>query len=249
MAAELIRRGLPVEYASRAAAELADHHQELVEELRATGLSDSQASKAASRRLGEPHMLVKKTVYEYQRRYWCGRWPLITFLLGPVSMLLSVWLATALTLAAIGWFVGLFVEETRIEAFESVAQYAIAYSLKIWLTFVSPVLVIAAMCWLAARAALSRAWMGVASVMMASFIGFVSCKFEFKSATNPTGRFTIGYDFWFLAENFNAHLIDFFSRDMWQISQLVLPLAATLLCGLYFRARASAEAQELMMAR
>jgi hypothetical protein len=162
---------------------------------------------------------------------------------------LSVWLATALTLAGIGWLVGLFAEETSIEAFEAVAQYAIAYTLKIWLTFMSPVLVIAALCWLAVRAALSRAWMGVASVMMASFIGFVSCKFEFKSATNPTGRFTIGYDFWFLAENFNAHLIDFFSRGMWQLSQLLVPLVATLLCGLYFRARASAEAQESATAR
>ena len=31
---------------------------------------------------------MKKTVREYQRRYWCGRWPLITFLLGPIPLLL-----------------------------------------------------------------------------------------------------------------------------------------------------------------
>jgi hypothetical protein len=40
------------------------------------------------------------------------------------------------------------------------------------------------------------------------------------------------HDPWFLAENLNSHLISYFSGDMWQFSQLVAPLMATVLCGL-----------------
>ena len=74
MVSELIRRGLPAAYAERAVAELVDHRQDLLEELKATGISESQADTETVERLGSPRMLVKKTVREYQRRYWCGRW-------------------------------------------------------------------------------------------------------------------------------------------------------------------------------
>lgn len=84
LAAELVRRGLPVDYAQRAAAEIADHHRDLVGELRANGLEETAVAAEASRRIGDPRTLVKKTVREYQRRHWCGRWPLLTFIFGPV---------------------------------------------------------------------------------------------------------------------------------------------------------------------
>ena len=48
------------------------------------GLDEVAASTEAVRRLGDSRTLVKKTVREYQRRFWCGRWPLLTFLLGPI---------------------------------------------------------------------------------------------------------------------------------------------------------------------
>ena len=241
--ADLIRCGLPADYANRAVAELADHHSDLVDELQAAGWTESHAVLEASRRLGEPRALAKKTVREYQRRYWCGRWPLLTFLLGPIPGLLMVWLITGLTLAGIGWILGLVIDESTATAIEPVGQYVVGYSLKIWLTLASPVLVMAVFCWLAARAAMSRAWTCVACGMMAIFIGFVPCTIEFKTATNPTGRFMIGYNPWFLPENFNSHLLNFFSRDVWQLSQLVVPLLATVLCVLYFRTRASARTQ------
>ena len=87
---ELVRRGLPADYASGAAAELADHHRDVVEELRATGLDDSAAETEAAQRLGDRRLLVKKAVREFQRRHWCGRWPLLTFFIGPVVLLIAV---------------------------------------------------------------------------------------------------------------------------------------------------------------
>jgi hypothetical protein len=95
--AQLIRRGLPADYAGRAAAEIADHYCDLVTELEANGMNESQAATEAERRLGDERTLVKKTVREYQRRYWCGRWPLITFFIAPIPVLIAAWYTFSLT--------------------------------------------------------------------------------------------------------------------------------------------------------
>src|ERR1700755_1093009 len=84
MLPDLIRRGLPSEYAQRAAAEFADHHHDLVEELQATGFSESQAQTEAS-----------------QGRFWSARWPLITFLLAPIPTFIAVWLASGYSILGV----------------------------------------------------------------------------------------------------------------------------------------------------
>jgi hypothetical protein len=89
----LVRRGVPIEYAQRAANEFADHHSDLIDELRATGMNEADAAAEASHRLGDSRTLLRRTVRQYQQRYWCGRWPLITFLLGPVPVMIAVWFA------------------------------------------------------------------------------------------------------------------------------------------------------------
>ena len=101
--AQLVRRGLPAEYARRAAAELVDHLRDLLDELQAVGMSESQAAAEASHRLGDSRTLVKKTVREYQRRYWCGRWPLITFLLGPIPVLVFTWVVFCFVAFCLLW--------------------------------------------------------------------------------------------------------------------------------------------------
>jgi hypothetical protein len=243
MSAKLIRCGLPADYAHRAADELADHHRDLVEELQSAGWTETHAAVEASRRLGEPRELVKRTVREYQQRYWCGRWPLATFLLAPIPMLLLVWIMSGLILFGVGRAAAMLIDENTAKALEPLGQYVVGYSVKVWITLASPMLVMAAFCWLAARVAMNRAWPCVASGMMAMFIGFVPCTIRFKTAENPTGRFMIGYDPWFLPENFNSHLLKFFADDMWQLGQLILPLLVTAGCLMYFRLRAGARIQ------
>jgi hypothetical protein len=96
IAADLVRRGLPIEYAERAAAELADHHRDLKTELITAGFEEAAASAEASRRLGDARAIVRKTVREYQRRFWCGRWPLLTFLFGPIVLAVLSFVAIVL---------------------------------------------------------------------------------------------------------------------------------------------------------
>ena len=49
IAADLVRRGLPVDYAQRAAAEFADHHRDLVDELQRSGLRANRQPPAKPR--------------------------------------------------------------------------------------------------------------------------------------------------------------------------------------------------------
>lgn len=102
MADVLVRQGLPAEYAERAMAEVIDHRRDVVEELRASGLDADMAEVEATRRLGEPSELVKKFSRQYQRRYFCGRWPLVTFLLAPIPAFFTAWIAA--TWASIGMY-------------------------------------------------------------------------------------------------------------------------------------------------
>lgn len=233
----LIRRGLPADYAERTAAELADHRVDLVNELRAAGMSDAQAVAEAAQRLGDSRTLVKKTVREYQRRHLCGRWPLLTFLIGPIPTCISIWILTALLFATLGYLIGDYSEAT--DRIETTAQFAIAYALKIWLTFGTPLLVVVGFCWLSARASLGRAWPCLASGGLALFVGFAECVIYHGTAQHPSGRMLMNYPLWFPPE---YGRLQFLWENQWQLAQLMMPLAATalvLLWGLHRSRRRS----------
>jgi hypothetical protein len=178
MVSDLVRRGLPSEYAQRAAAELVDHHRDLVEELQASGWSESQASTEASRRLGDPQTITKKTVREYQRRFWCARWPLITFLIAPIPTLVAAWFALAysvyLFILLLSQF-GLTTVHDADVAFGSTpvqAKYAVLASVFL----VVPAVVMYGFGRLAIRAALSWQWFILAACLLGMFVG--ACKWE-----------------------------------------------------------------------
>jgi hypothetical protein len=233
MVFELTRRGLPPEYALRATYELVDHHRDLVEELKARGWTETHAVQEASRRLGIPRQLVKETVREYQRRYWCARWPLITFVLGPLPAFFLVCFLTGFVAVAMGKLLEKGAAPTPIETW---IEYTVAYSAKIWLTLVAPVLVVSLFCWLAKRAALAHAWPCLASLTIAVFVAFVQCTFSIHPSEAHASVFMVGYHFWFLPECWNASLLRFFWNP-WQLAQLVLPLAVTGVLLLYFSRR------------
>lgn len=173
--AQMLRRGLPVDYAQRAVAELADHHQDLIEELRAAGQGEPQALAEADRRLGEPRVLISKTVREYQRRYWCGRWPLLTFLLGPIPLLVITWVVASLACLSIVWplerlgFLGPY----QCDGVLSASERGQVYFMQGYYLCVVPAVVAFYFARLAKRAALSWAWVVVAAGVLAMLmVGF-----------------------------------------------------------------------------
>ena len=98
----LTQRGLPPDYVERSVGELADHHADLVAELRAKGQSSDAASSDAAMRLGDTRKLASRIVRDYQRRTWRGRWPLVSYLLLPIPLLLIGWVVSVASLYLLG---------------------------------------------------------------------------------------------------------------------------------------------------
>jgi hypothetical protein len=93
--ADLVRRGLPTDYARRAVQELADHHADLL----ANGPTREDGSDVAWRSLGNAKHLADNLVREYRAQTLIGRHPWITFVLAPAPVALVWWTATLL----LGW--------------------------------------------------------------------------------------------------------------------------------------------------
>jgi hypothetical protein len=174
---QLVRRGLPADYAEHAAAELADHHRDLIDELTATGLSESQASTEASHRLGDSRTLVKNTVRAYQRRHFCGRWPLVAFILGPLLMLLVIWVATGLILYGIGSFSERFGSSSTQE-FESVPfwHWVMIVLAVAWFLFAAPAMVVFKLARMSNRAAVSWKLVAVSACLIGVAVGYIDLR-------------------------------------------------------------------------
>jgi hypothetical protein len=176
MVSDLIRRGLPIEYAARAAAELADHHRDLVEELRPTGWSESQMNDEASRRLGDSRALIKKTVKEYQRRYWCARWPLLSFLLGPIPLVIGV--SFAINMAAfciVGPLHLLGYVSGYADGIISPAERFQIYVLQAIHLFIAPTIAMLFLSWRARRAALPFLWIAISASTLFLMLVTIRC--------------------------------------------------------------------------
>lgn len=184
LAIELVRRGLPVEYAQRAADELADHRRDLVEELRACGRDAATADQEASRRLGDLPMLVKKTVREYQCRFRCGRWPLLTFILAPIPALGLLWVAMAATLAGgasiCDW---LGIELTQVDGETTIFERCLVEGLWGTVFLLAPVIVTLVFSRLARRSGLALAWGVFVGVQMALFVGLNQFNIDYQRCT------------------------------------------------------------------
>jgi hypothetical protein len=171
MASELIGRGLPADYAERAAAELADHHRDLIDELRAAGWSESSAAAEASRRLGDTGTLVNKTVCQYQRRFWCGRWRIATFVLLPIPILFGLWLATILTWAVCVVLpleaLNLLGPEVPADGIISAGERIVGSLIQAWFLFVMPMVAMLMLMRWSRRAALGSRWPLLAASMLA----------------------------------------------------------------------------------
>jgi hypothetical protein len=196
MVSDLIRRGLPSEYAQRAAAEFADHHRDLVEELQAAGFSESQAQTEASHRLGDTRTLVKKTTRGYQQRFWCARWPLITFLLAPLPTFIAVWLISGYSILGVIKLLGLLgcVETNQHSSgIGSPAVRVMQFAFVVWSLLVLPAIVTFVFARLAKRASLSWCWIAVVACIVGVSVGTIqferlSTARHFPTIHNSTGK-------------------------------------------------------------
>jgi hypothetical protein len=220
LAAGFAQRGLPLEYAERTAAELSDHHRDLVEELTTAGMDEQTALDEASSRLGDQKTLIKKSVREYQRRHWCGRWRVLTFLFGPVLLLFSMWWATLFLLAGIG----MLREALGITPLPSLGtvnleKYIICIVCKIWVVCLLPSAIVYFLAKFASRAALSRGWILLAGCVSAVVVG--ALKIGFNQAGDA---FFADFPVLLLFRHSFFALLIWYVYDFSQVCHFLLPL-------------------------
>jgi hypothetical protein len=196
MVSDLVRRGLPVEYARRAAAEIDDHRRDLAEELRASGGTDSEIADQVSQRLGDNRTLIENTVRAHQRRYWCGRWRLTAFLFAPLPAFIAAYIGTAILMTAgvkILSTLG-YVETDQLHVALSDVSLSVKYTVLIWLFIVLPAILTYDLVRLANRAALGWRW-----------IALVACVVGFAMGSVRVERVAPDWSFW--VANSNGHLV------------------------------------------
>lgn len=170
MADVLVRKGLPTEYAERVAAELSDHRRDVIDEMQAAGHSAAAAAEEADRRIGEPRQVANQLARAYQRRYFCGRWRALTFVVTPLLAVVIAWHVMALALVPSSLFAINSADRLGYElSLASQANIKLALGLTAFQAIV-PALLAIAYYRLAIRAGLRNAWawISVAQVAVAA---------------------------------------------------------------------------------
>lgn len=97
---EMIRRGVALRHARRAAVELQGHHRELVEQALARGDSPEQAERGADDTLGSDALLIERYASQRELRSWAYRWRL-GYVLAPLLGFAGAFAGAMLVVAAI----------------------------------------------------------------------------------------------------------------------------------------------------
>jgi hypothetical protein len=179
---ELRRRELPREYVDRVVREIADHQQDIQEEagpINPTG------------RLGEVRRLADALVAEFRARTFCGRHPLLTFVLAPIPVSILAWLGTLLACTWLG-SVGLPMNEHKPITDWPVFSVWCLLSLYYFQIFAPFALVSAGLCRLAYRTGRGKRWAFVACALVAFFAASITYRCKLPDAPG-TGSLSVGW--------------------------------------------------------
>jgi hypothetical protein len=206
---ELERRGLPRAYIERLLSELDDHYTDLLEE-RSTSMGaarklqtefDNDRFADVEQRFGNPAQLAIFAAEQYHARSFWGRHPWITYLLAPLPLLVTCWIAFGLAFWAFTYglaFVGSQIFGWSDETFANPADYiwhqAAAITFMRWYVTVLPPLTAAwLLCRTYRRNALDWRWPIVGCILLAAVAGVFTT--SYRIATEPNnGMFMIGFD-------------------------------------------------------
>ena len=207
--AELLRRGLPSAYIERLLGELDDHYLDLLEERNSSmgaARKLSPESDDAQQRLGEPTQLAIFAAETYHARSFWGRHPLVTYLLGPLPLLIGMWV---LYLAAV-WIpvycVGTFLERmgwwSQVEfsavASEHLLAQAIALTSFTWgITVLPPLGAALALCRVYRRNALNWRWPVLGCALLSILVAMFQVTWKLSTGAGMTehGQLMLGIIF------------------------------------------------------
>jgi hypothetical protein len=200
---ELERGGLPPAYIERLLGELDDHFTDLLEErnssMGAARKLDFEANDLQER-LGEPAQLAIFAAEQYRARSFWGRHPIMTFVLGPLPLLLVSWIVTATTIVWIGmglnyvcehWF---GIEQDKVVYADHLwvqAAFMVAFT---WFIVVfPPVTVAATLCRTARRNGVAWRWPIISCALISLAAGLMAVSYQLALQPNE-GRIMLGVD-------------------------------------------------------
>lgn len=112
---EMLRRGVALRHARRAALELECHHCELAQQALARGETPEQAQRSAHETLGADALLLERYVQQTELRSWAHRWRM-GYVLAPLLGFATLFVAAILVLIAISGSLSPVLHQTRVPA-------------------------------------------------------------------------------------------------------------------------------------
>lgn len=186
---EMIRRGVALRHARRAALELECHHRELAEQAIARGETAEQAQRSADDALGSDAMLLERFAHQQELRSRVHRWR-AGYVLAPLLGFAAVFCATILALMAISSLLPAL-HHTRIPAPFTHGMDWLANVLLLWLT---PMAVAIGFGVLAGRQHIAFRWLSAGVVVLCLVAAQMNLRVLVTGGT-PVGVITAGIGF------------------------------------------------------
>jgi hypothetical protein len=214
----LLRAGIAARHARRAVQELREHYADVVQELRAAGMSPAEIEAQAAQRLGSDQDFVSHMLERPELRSWAYRRPFVAFTLLPILAFIIVFvLSVALLIAA---FESAEHWRTTLPASTTAALRWVGGALFVHALWVAPVLVGAASCFVAARQRVPARW----AISGAMVLGLLAASMTGHLEASPaTSHGSVGFGFGIGISTAVPALVAIASRAGVLIAAMLLP--------------------------
>jgi len=178
---------LPNQYQQRAVRELRDHAEEILRHCDRENLSHVDQEALLAQHLGGAWQVAATISDAYQRRFFPGRHPVVTFVLAPVPLGLVLWSMAVGILALPIWLVS--AGGADICAHPLVRYVDLAF----WVAFnIVPVTIALFFAWLARRSAVHPAALLCSTALLALFFASLQGKIQLPVGGPGTGMLFLG---------------------------------------------------------
>jgi hypothetical protein len=187
----MVRRGVALRHARRAASELESHHEDLVGQARGRGETSDQAQRSADEALGSDAMLIEQYADRTELRSRIHRWR-AGFVLAPLVVFAAAFVATVLVL--IGLF-SLLQPLLHHMTFPASLTRDMNSFMGVLLLWVFPVLLAALFGALAGRQHIAFAWLTAGIVVLCVVTASMNVTFVLTGGSHPGFmRAGLGFD-------------------------------------------------------
>ncbi|MBI2823457.1 MAG: hypothetical protein HYX69_02060 [Planctomycetia bacterium] len=185
---ELRKARLPAAYAERLVEELSDHVTDLSEEQMSM---EARESPSVVERLGPPVEVAQAAAKQYRRRTFCGRHPIVMFVVLPILIMPLAWFALVMAIVGVREL-SEFLDLGRLSSQQFTPTLVGAVRLLCTAAVVAPAAIVAVvLCRLASKASVRWHWPLLACAILGAIVGSTQIK-VFMSPVEGQSQLTLG---------------------------------------------------------